>query len=242
MDAYDGPERSPGSYEFLAAADDCKNSKFPGTLAFIFMTDISCNGIGSGLVRLLCEQLKVLLDFLPREGGAEEAAIPAGFVTCTKVHLYPAETSLAQPQTMVGPDVGNMLVGFLVNVSESRAVITSLLDQIPEKSADMRETETVFAPIIQARMEALKAAECPRKLFLFHSSLPTAEAPGRLKNRGNRKPIIVDKTTLSQPQAGVYPGQRMCGPRLLCRPRPLLEPVCGYGNALCSTQLTGGSL
>lgn len=68
----------------------------------------------------------------------------------------------------------------------------------------MRERETVFAPIIQPRMEALKAAECPRKLFLFHSSLPTAEALGRLKNRGNRKPISVDKTTLSQPQEGVY--------------------------------------
>lgn len=157
------------------------------------------------VVRLLCEQLKVLLDFLPREGGAEESAIPAGFVTCTKaLHLYHAERALAQPQLMVGPDVGNMLDGFLVNVSESQAVITSLLDQIPEKSADMRETETVFAPIIQARMEALKAAECPRKLFLFHSSLPTAESPGRLKNGGNRKLIIADKTTLSQPQAGVY--------------------------------------
>lgn len=32
----------------------------------------------------------------------------------------------------------------------------SLLDQIPEMFADTRETETVFAPVIQAGMEALK--------------------------------------------------------------------------------------
>lgn len=32
----------------------------------------------------------------------------------------------------------------------------SLLDQIPEMFADTRETETVFAPVIQAGLEALK--------------------------------------------------------------------------------------
>lgn len=32
----------------------------------------------------------------------------------------------------------------------------SLLDQIPEMFADTRETETVFGPVIQAGMEALK--------------------------------------------------------------------------------------
>lgn len=32
----------------------------------------------------------------------------------------------------------------------------SLLDQIPEMFADTRETETVFGPVIQAGLEALK--------------------------------------------------------------------------------------
>lgn len=52
--------------------------------------------------------------------------IPIGFVTYTKVlHLYHAESSLAQLQMTVVSDVGNMLDGFLVNVNESRAVITA---------------------------------------------------------------------------------------------------------------------
>ena len=42
-------------------------------------------------------------------------------------------------------------------------------------------------------MEALKAAECAGKLFLFHTSLPIAEAPGKLKNRDDRKLINTDK-------------------------------------------------
>ncbi|KAJ1066485.1 PREDICTED: protein transport protein Sec24C isoform X1 [Capra hircus] len=210
VDAYDRPELSLGSYEFLATVDYCKNNKFPIPPAFIFMIDVSYNAVRSGLVRLLCEELKSLLDFLPREGGAEESAIRVGFVTYNKVlHFYNVKSSLAQPQMMVVSDVGDMFVplldGFLVNVSESRAVITSLLDQIPEMFADTRETETVFAPVIQAGMEALKAAECAGKLFLFHTSLPIAEAPGKLKNRDDRKLINTDKEkTLFQPQSGAY--------------------------------------
>ncbi|EHB17485.1 Protein transport protein Sec24C [Heterocephalus glaber] len=214
VDAYDRPELSLGSYEFLATVDYCKNNKLPSPPAFIFMIDVSYNAIRTGLVRLLCEELKSLLDYLPRE-GAEESAIHVGFVTYNKVlHFYNVKSSLAQPQMMVVSDVADMFVplldGFLVNVSESRAVITSLLDQIPEIFADTRETETVFAPVIQAGMEALKAAECAGKLFLFHTSLPIAEAPGKLKNRDDRKLINTDKEkvwdwkTLFQPQTGVY--------------------------------------
>ncbi|CDQ88749.1 unnamed protein product [Oncorhynchus mykiss] len=110
---------------------------------------------------------------------------------------------------MVVSDVSDMFLplldGFLVNVNDSRVVIESLLDQIPEMFADTRETETVFGPVIQAGLEALKAAECAGKLFLFHSSLPIAEAPGKLKNREDKKLVGTDKEkSLFQPQSGFY--------------------------------------
>ncbi|NXU59673.1 SC24C protein, partial [Turnix velox] len=210
VDFYDRPELSLGSYEFLATVDYCKNNKFPSPPAFIFMIDVSYNAMKSGLVRLICEELKSLLDYLPREGNMEESAIRVGFVTYNKVlHFYNVKSSLAQPQMMVVSDVADMFVplldGFLVNVNESRTVITSLLDQIPEMFADTRETETVFAPVIQAGLEALKAAECAGKLFIFHTSLPIAEAPGKLKNRDDKKLVNTDKEkTLFQPQTSFY--------------------------------------
>ncbi|NXN34968.1 SC24C protein, partial [Rhinoptilus africanus] len=210
VDFYDRPELSLGSYEFLATVDYCKNNKFPSPPAFIFMIDVSYNAMKSGLVRLICEELKSLLDYLPREGTMEESAIRVGFVTYNKVlHFYNVKSSLAQPQMMVVSDVADMFVplldGFLVNVNESRTVIASLLDQIPEMFADTRETETVFAPVIQAGLEALKAAECAGKLFIFHTSLPIAEAPGKLKNRDDKKLINTDKEkTLFQPQTSFY--------------------------------------
>lgn len=38
-----------------------------------------------------------------------------------------------------------------------------------------------------------QAAECAGKLFIFHSSLPTAEAPGKLKNRDDKKLLNTEK-------------------------------------------------
>ncbi|XP_076144579.1 protein transport protein Sec24D [Alosa pseudoharengus] len=210
MDTYERPELSLGSYEFIATLDYCKNNKLPNPPAYIFMIDVSFSNIKSGLVRLVCEELKTLLDNLPREDGAESSAVRVGFVTYNKIlHFYNVKAALAQPQMMVVSDVADMFLplldGFLVHYDESRAVINNLLDQIPDMFADTNESETVFAPVIQAGLEALKAAECSGKLFLFHSSIPTAEAPGKLKNRDDRKLVNTDKEkTLFQPARGVY--------------------------------------
>ncbi|XP_029469643.1 protein transport protein Sec24D [Rhinatrema bivittatum] len=209
-DHYQRPELSLGSYEFVATLDYCRKNKLPNPPAYIFMIDVSYSNMKSGLVRLVCEELKTLLDRLPREDQADASAIRVGFVTYNKIlHFYNVKSSLAQPQMMVVSDVSEvflpLLDGFLVNFHESRSVIHNLLEQIPDMFADTTESETVFAPVIQAGMEALKAAECAGKLFIFHSSLSTAEAPGKLKNRDDRKLINTDKEkSLFLPQIGVY--------------------------------------
>lgn len=38
-----------------------------------------------------------------------------------------------------------------------------------------------------------QAADCAGKLFVFHTSLPIAEAPGKLKNREDKKLVGTDK-------------------------------------------------
>ncbi|XP_041759381.2 protein transport protein Sec24C-like isoform X4 [Coregonus clupeaformis] len=210
VDCYDRPELSLGSYEFVATVDYCKNNKLPQPPAFVFFIDVSYNAVKSGMVNIVCQELKTLLDYLPRENPEADSVVRVGFVTYNKVlHFYNVKSSLAQPQMMVVSDVSDMFLplldGFLVNVNDSRMVIESLLDQIPEMFEDTRETETVFGPVIQAGLEALKAADCAGKLFVFHSSLPIAEAPGKLKNREDKKLVGTDKEkSLFQPQSGFY--------------------------------------
>ena len=69
----------------------------------------------------------------------------------------------------------------------------SLLSQIPQMFADSRETEIVLGPVIQAGLDALKSADRTGKLYIFHTSLPIAEAPGKLKNRDDKKLLGTDK-------------------------------------------------
>lgn len=70
---------------------------------------------------------------------------------------------------------------------------SSLLEQIPKMYAESRETEIVLGPVIQAGLDALRSSERCGKLLIFHSSLPVAEAPGKLKNRDDRKLLGTDK-------------------------------------------------
>jgi len=210
-DSYDRPELCLGSYEFVATKDYCKNSVLPKAPAFIFMIDVSYNSVKSGLVHLICERLKkdVLVN-LPREAGAEESEIRVGFATYDKeIHFYNVKGTLAQPQMLVVSDIEDVFVplldGFLVTLAESEAVIDSLLTQIPQMFADSRETEVILGPVIQAGLDALKSSDRSGKLYVFHTSLPIAEAPGKLKNRDDRKLLGTEKEkSILTPQCKFY--------------------------------------
>jgi protein transport protein SEC24 len=68
--------------------------------------------------------------------------------------------TLAQPKMLSVGDVNDMFMplldGFLCEPEESEEVIDSLMEQIPAMFSEMRETETILAPAIQAGLEALK--------------------------------------------------------------------------------------
>ncbi|XP_070544863.1 protein transport protein Sec24C-like [Ptychodera flava] len=210
IDYYERPELSLGSYEFVATTDYCKNNKLPNPPVFIFMIDVTYNSVKNGMVPLLCKQLRSLLDRLPKETGQDESSMRVGFVTYDKsLHFYNVNGALAQPQMLVVSDINDvfmpLLDGFLVKLSDARPVIDSLLEQIPQMFSETRETETMLGPVVQAGLEAMKAADCCGKLFVFHSSLPIAEAPGKLKNRDDRKLLGSDKEkTVLTPQGNFY--------------------------------------
>ncbi|XP_075216989.1 COPII coat complex component secretory 24CD isoform X2 [Lycorma delicatula] len=210
VDRFERPELVLGAYEFVATKEYCRDSTFPKPPALIFMIDVSYNNIKSGMVSLLCSQMKEILQLLPKDDGMPRSSMRVGFVTYNNtVHFYNLKACLAQPQMLVVGDVQEMFMplldGFLVDPAESETVIDLLMEQIPQMFADTRETETILAPAIQAGLEALKASECAGKLLIFHSSLPIAEAPGKLKNRDDRKMLATDKEkTVLGPQTNVY--------------------------------------
>lgn len=164
----------------------------------IFLIDVSYNNVKSGLVHLMCDQMKNIIRNLPIDQGQTRSKMKVGFITYNNtVHFYNIKSTLAQPQMMVVGDVHEMFMplldGFLADPEESEAVIDLLMDQIPKMYGDTRETETILLPAIQAGLEALKASECAGKLLVFHSSLPISDAPGQLKNRDDRKLLGTEK-------------------------------------------------
>ena len=68
-----------------------------------------------------------------------------------------------------------------------------LLSQIAEAFDDSRQTEVVLGPVIQAGLDALRSSGRAGKLFIFHSSLPSSEAPGKLKSRDDRNLLGTEK-------------------------------------------------
>ena len=67
------------------------------------------------------------------------------------------------------------------------------MEQIPILFSNSTQTEVVLGPVITAGLDAMKSANCSGKLFIFHSSLPNAQAPGQLKSRDDRKLLGGDK-------------------------------------------------
>lgn len=210
VDRFERPELLLGTYEFVATKDYCRNNQYPLPPAMIFVIDVSYNNIKSGLVHLLCAKMKEIIRNLPKDSGAEQSNMKVGFITySTSVHFYNIKSCLAAPQMMVVGDVNEMFMplldGFLCDPVESETVIDLLMSEIPRQFGDTRETETILYPAIQAGLEALKASGCAGKLLVFHSSLPIAEAPGKLKNRDDRKLLNTEKEkTVLAPQNNSY--------------------------------------
>ena len=67
------------------------------------------------------------------------------------------------------------------------------MSQLPSMFASSRTQQVILEPVVRAGMEALKASGRNGRLFVFHSSLPTAQAPGLLKNRVDTKLLGTDK-------------------------------------------------
>lgn len=67
----------------------------------IFIIDVSYNMMKSGLVHLLCQNMRDIIRNLPKEDGAEQSYMKVGFITYnTSVHFYNIKVGLCR--TYVG--------------------------------------------------------------------------------------------------------------------------------------------
>lgn len=92
-----------------------------------------------------------------------------------------------------------------------------------------------------------QAADCAGKLFVFHTSLPIAEAPGKLKNREDKKLIGTDKEKVNSrfKVCVVCSSILLCItprwlPFLSCHLQSLFQPQVGFYNTLAKECVAQG--
>ncbi|GFS28471.1 protein transport protein Sec24D [Nephila pilipes] len=209
-DKYHRPELCLGSYEYIATKEYCRNDELPNPPAYIFMIEVSNATFRNGLIPLLCENMKHVLHSLINDEKNDTSKLRVGFVTYNNVlHFYNMKKNLTQPHIMVLSDVHNafvpLLEGFLVTLAEAEALVDSLMEHIPRIFMNEPATEIILGPVIQVGLEALKNANCSGKLLIFHSTIPNADAPGKLPHREGQKLLGTDKQKIAlAPQTEFY--------------------------------------
>lgn len=210
-DKFQRPELCCGSYEFIATTEYCRDKLLPKEPAFIFVIEMSQLMMQRGVIPLLCQNMKDILEQLPRDKTngtlAPHSAMRVGFITYqSDVHFYKMDGQA--PEMCVVCDREDMFVpvpsGVLCDPREAAQNIEKLMESIPENFKGTRETSGALACAVRAGMEALKASGRVGKLFVFHSSLPVGGS-GSLKMREDRKLLGTEKEkSVLSPQGSFY--------------------------------------
>ncbi|CAM9942834.1 unnamed protein product, partial [Hapterophycus canaliculatus] len=170
----------------------------PQPPVYMFVIDVSQPAVVNGMLHVAAETIKSCLDDLP---GGERAMV--GFCTFDSgVHFYNLKASLSQPQMLVVPDLADLFLpvpeDLLVNLSESRSVVDTLLDNLAQARrssyfpmhSQTRDAECCLGPALSAAGNVM--GHVGGKMVVLCASLPsTGEA--RLKHRENPRVLGTDR-------------------------------------------------
>eukprot|EP00752_Nemacystus_decipiens_P003181 g2944.t1 len=190
-DKADRPELGQASVELVAPSEYMVRPPQPPV--YMFVIDVSQPAVASGMVHVAAETIKACLDGLP---GEERTMV--GFCTFnSSVHYYNLKSNLSQPQMLVVPDLADPFLpvpdDLLVNLSESRSVVDTLLDNLAQMHSETRDAECCLGPALTAAGKVM--GHVGGKMAVLCASLPsTGEA--RLKHRENPRALGTDREHL----------------------------------------------
>jgi protein transport protein SEC24 len=168
-DRFDRPELSKGIVEFIAPAEYMVRP--PQEPTYFFVIDVTEAAVQSGMLQSVSEAIKASLDDLPGRGRTK-----IGFITFdTGVHYYNLDSDLANPQMLVVSDLKELFVplpeNLLVNLKESRTVVESFLDSLPEMFAkNPVQGRSCLGPALKAAFTVTK--QIGGKMCVFQSMQP----------------------------------------------------------------------
>jgi protein transport protein SEC24 len=180
-DRAERPELSKGVVEFIAPAEYMVRP--PQEPSYFFVIDVSATAVRSGMLAHAANAIKSSLDELP---GRTRTKV--GFITFdNSVHYYNLGSDLAQPQMLVVSDLQELFVplpdNLLVNLQESRDVVESFLDNLPDMfSKNPVVSRSCLGPALKAAFTVMK--QIGGKMCVFQTIMPNT-GDGSLKPREN---------------------------------------------------------
>jgi protein transport protein SEC24 len=190
------PELTKGTVEFVVPKEYW--TREPVGMRYLFVIDVTQESFNKGFLESFCDGILRTLYGAEEneetdENGEIKRRIPAGakvgFVTYDKeVHFYNVSPALEQAQMMIMPDIEDPFVplseGLFVDPYESKAVITSLLTQLPQMFSSIKNPEPALLSTLNSAIAALE--KTGGKIFCSLAALPTW-GPGRLFLRDDGK-------------------------------------------------------
>lgn len=204
VDRLQRPELMLGTVEFKVPKEYWTREPVP--LRWLFLVDVTEESVNKGFLDGFCDGIMNALyggtqeENDDQQNGTSHGKIPAGsrvgIVTYDKqMHFYNLNPSLDQAQMMVMPDLEDPFVplseGLFVDPEESRAVISSLLTQLPRMFAPdihtgLKNPEPALLPALSAAQAALSSTG--GKIICSLGALPTW-GPGRLFLRDDNNAV-----------------------------------------------------
>ncbi|KAF5310619.1 hypothetical protein D9619_007972 [Psilocybe cf. subviscida] len=157
----------------------------PQPAVYVFLIDVSNAAVQSGMVATATRTILESLDRIPDEDNRTKIAI-----VCYDVSLYffSMAPGSSDSSMLVVSDIEDVFLpkpnDLLVNISESRAALESLLGRIGDMFAENSIIGSAMGPALQAGFKLM--APIGGKIIVLSSSLPSV-GPGALKNREDPK-------------------------------------------------------
>ncbi|XP_076005249.1 protein transport protein Sec24B isoform X2 [Genypterus blacodes] len=172
------PEVQNSTVEFIASSDYMLRPPQPAV--YLFVLDVSHNAVEAGYLKHFCDLLLENLDKLPGDTRTR-----VGFLTFdSTIHFYNLQDGLSQPQMLVVPDIDDVFIpshqSLIVNLKESKELVTDLLTSLPAMFSQSRETHSALGPALQAAFKLMSPTG--GRISVFQTQLPTVGA-GLLHSR-----------------------------------------------------------
>uniref|UniRef100_A0A4W3GNV7 Protein transport protein Sec24B-like n=1 Tax=Callorhinchus milii TaxID=7868 RepID=A0A4W3GNV7_CALMI len=170
------PELQHAVLEFVARP--------PQPATYLFMFDVSYRAVETGYLQIVCQ---ILLDNIDRL--LEDSETRIGFITFdSTVNFYNLHRSLSRPRMMVMSEIDDVFVPneekLLVNLHQSRELLVSLLEELPDMFRETQQAQCALGPALQAAQKLLAYSGGRVSVFLTQlpnigcGSLQPRESPG----------------------------------------------------------------